>query len=76
MPRSRSEVVLTGGGGGGGGGGITPGGGGGRDLSRNMGDWDALGVLAADVVPRDRFRRRAMSDSWQLMQKIPCDVRA
>jgi hypothetical protein len=40
----------------------------GRDLS-TLGAGPGGGFL-------DFLRRRAMSDSWQDMQKIPCDVRA
>jgi hypothetical protein len=38
-------------------------------------DLSTLGATAAGGF-FDFLRRRAMSDSWQDMQKIPCDVRA
>jgi hypothetical protein len=43
----------------------------GRDFS-TMSDWSSFFLAAALVF----FLRRAMRDSWQLMQKMPCEVRA
>lgn len=39
-------------------------------------DLSTFGAMPADGGFFDFLRRRAMSDSWQVIQKIPCDVRA
>ena len=40
-----------------------------------MGDWSSFFNLA-DAAARDFFLLLAISDSWQLIQKMPCEVRA
>jgi hypothetical protein len=46
----------------------------GRDFSTSIGDWSSFffAFWAALVF----FLLLAISDSWQLMQNMPCDVRA
>lgn len=56
-------------------GGMAFGGKAGRDLSLIMGEPSFSRVLAW-AAALDFFRLLAMRDSWQLMQNIPCDVRA
>lgn len=56
-------------------GGMAFGGKAGSDLSVIIGELSFSRALAW-AAAFDFFLRLAMSDSWQLMQKIPCDVRA
>lgn len=53
-----------------------PGGSEGRAFSTVVVDPGPLVPLVADFVPFAFFRRRAIRLSWQLMQKMPCEVRA
>lgn len=39
-------------------------------------DLSTLGVGPDAALREDFLRRRAISDSWQVMQKMPCEVRA
>ena len=39
-------------------------------------DLSTLGVGPDAAFLEDFLRRRAMSDSWHVMQKMPCEVRA
>lgn len=47
----------------------------GKDLSKTAGV-ELLELFADDLASLAFLRRRAIKDSWQAIQKIPCEVRA